>query len=97
MSLSFGARIGVYEVVRPLGAGGMGEVYLARDTVLNRHVALKVLPEAFVRDGERLARFEREAQLLASSIRGAISCPSPTDCKQQIDWPQRVNRRCRSR
>jgi serine/threonine protein kinase/Tol biopolymer transport system component len=66
MSLASGARIGVYEVVRPLGAGGMGEVYLARDTVLNRHVALKVLPEAFVGDGERLARFDREAQLLAS-------------------------------
>src|SRR5512144_2126875 len=66
MSLASGARIGVYEVVRPLGAGGMGEVYLARDTVLNRHVALKVLPEAFVRDGDRLARFEREAQLLGS-------------------------------
>jgi serine/threonine protein kinase len=66
MLLASGTRIGIYEVVRPLGAGGMGEVYVARDTTLNRQVALKVLPEAFVHDGERLARFEREACLLAS-------------------------------
>ncbi len=66
MVLSPGARIGAYEVVSPIGSGGMGEVYLARDTALNRNVALKVLPEAFVRDDERLARFKREAQILAS-------------------------------
>ena len=66
MSLTSGQRIGVYEVVGPLGAGGMGEVYRARDTRLGRDVALKILPEMFASDPERLARFEREAQLLAS-------------------------------
>ena len=66
MSLSAGARLGPYEVVAPIGAGGMGEVYRARDTKLNRDVALKVLPEAFVLDPDRLARFKREAQVLAS-------------------------------
>src|SRR5262245_58522403 len=64
--LSAGARIGSYEIVSPIGAGGMGEVYRARDTRLNRDVALKVLPEAFTLDPDRLARFKREAQVLAS-------------------------------
>src|ERR1700687_4316547 len=66
MPLSAGTRLGPYEVVSPLGAGGMGEVYRARDTKLKREVALKVLPEAFARDPERMARFQREAELLAS-------------------------------
>src|SRR5919199_3995332 len=66
MPLPTGARLGAYEVVSALGAGGMGEVYRARDTRLGRDVALKLLPEAFALDPERLARFEREAQLLAS-------------------------------
>ena len=66
MSLSAGARLGSYEIVSPLGAGGMGEVYRARDTKLNRDVAIKVLPETFGADPERLARFAREAQTLAS-------------------------------
>src|SRR5688500_17719745 len=61
-----GFRLGAYEVISPLGAGGMGEVYRARDTRLNRDVALKVLPEFFAADPERLARFEREAQTLAA-------------------------------
>jgi hypothetical protein len=61
-----GAKLGPCEVLSPLGAGGMGEVYRARDTKLNREVALKVLPEAFAQDGQRMARFEREAQVLAS-------------------------------
>jgi serine/threonine protein kinase len=64
--LSAGARLGPYEVVSPLGAGGMGEVYRARDTKLGREVALKVLPEAFTADAQRLARFERDAKVLAS-------------------------------
>jgi eukaryotic-like serine/threonine-protein kinase len=63
--LTSGLRIGPYEVVAPLGAGAMGEVYRARDTKLNREVALKVLPALFERDPDRLARFTREAQLLA--------------------------------
>ncbi len=66
MSLMTGARLGPYEVLSPLGAGGMGEVYKARDLRLERTVALKVLPEEFFEDGERRARFEREAKLLAA-------------------------------
>ena len=60
------ARIGPYEVTDSLGAGGMGEVYRARDTKLARDVALKVLPDQFASDADRLARFQREAQVLAS-------------------------------
>ena len=61
-----GTRLGPYEIVAPLGAGGMGEVYRARDTKLNRDVALKILPDAFASDPDRLARFTREAQTLAA-------------------------------
>jgi serine/threonine protein kinase/Flp pilus assembly protein TadD len=66
MSLPLGLKFGPYEIGAPLGAGGMGEVYRARDTKLGRDIALKVLPEAFARDAERMARFRREAQVLAS-------------------------------
>jgi serine/threonine-protein kinase len=66
MALSSGTRIGPYEVVAPLGAGGMGEVYRARDTKLGRDVALKILPDAFAADADRLMRFEREAKTLAA-------------------------------
>src|SRR6476619_356234 len=66
MTLAIGSRVGPYEVLAPLGAGGMGEVYKARDTRMRSAVALKVLPEAFARDHDRLARFTREAQVLAS-------------------------------
>ena len=66
MSLAPGTRIGAYEVVSIVGAGGMGEVYRARDTRLRRDVGVKVLPAPFADDAERLARFEREAQVLAS-------------------------------
>jgi Tol biopolymer transport system component len=64
--LATGRKLGPYEILAALGAGGMGEVYRARDTKLNRDVALKVLPEVFARDAERMARFRREAQVLAS-------------------------------
>ncbi|HXQ26723.1 MAG TPA: protein kinase [Candidatus Acidoferrales bacterium] len=64
--LSTGIKLGPYEIVSPIGAGGMGEVYRARDSKLGRDVALKVLPDAFARDAERMARFQREAKVLAS-------------------------------
>jgi WD40 repeat protein len=66
MSLAPGFRLGQYEITTQLGAGGMGEVYKARDTRLQRSVAIKILPSSFATDPERLARFEREAQVLAS-------------------------------
>jgi serine/threonine-protein kinase len=66
MTLATGARLGSYQILSALGSGGMGEVYRARDTKLNRDVALKVLPEAFTTDPDRLARFRREAHVLAA-------------------------------
>jgi serine/threonine protein kinase/Tol biopolymer transport system component len=66
MPLTSGTRLGPYEVLSTIGSGGMGEVYRARDTRLNRDVAIKVLPDLFARDPERLARFEREAQAIAA-------------------------------
>ena len=66
MTLSAGTRLGHYEILEPIGAGGMGEVFRARDTKLKRDVAIKVLPEAFARDEQRMKRFAREAELLAS-------------------------------
>src|ERR1700739_2828075 len=66
MPLSAGARFGPYEILALIGAGGMGEVYRAKDTRLKREVALKMLPEAFANNPERMARFQREAELLAS-------------------------------
>jgi Tol biopolymer transport system component/tRNA A-37 threonylcarbamoyl transferase component Bud32 len=66
MALSAGTRLGPYEILAPLGAGGMGEVYRARDTKLHRDVAIKVLPDSVATDPDRLARFEREAHVLAS-------------------------------
>lgn len=66
MPLTPGARLGAYEVLSAIGAGGMGEVYRARDTRLGRAVALKLLPETFAADADRVARFEREAQILAA-------------------------------
>jgi eukaryotic-like serine/threonine-protein kinase len=66
MPIAAGARLGAYEILTLIGSGGMGEVYRARDTKLSRDVALKVLPSEFTSDPERLARFKREAQVLAS-------------------------------
>src|SRR5689334_2168002 len=66
MALTPGRRFGSFDVLLPIGVGGMGEVYRARDTRLNRDVALKVLPQAVALDPDRLARFTREAQVLAS-------------------------------
>ena len=66
MALTSGTKLGPYEILSAIGAGGMGEVYRARDTKLNREVALKVLPAAMANDAERMTRFQREAQVLAS-------------------------------
>src|ERR1700678_3376595 len=66
MAFSVGHKLGPYEILAPIGAGGMGEVYRARDTKLDREVAIKVLPAALAQDPERLARFEREAKALAA-------------------------------
>src|SRR5262245_2686322 len=66
MTLAAGTRIGTYEVKSPLGQGGMGVVYRAHDTQLQRDVAIKLLPDPFATDKDRLARFQREAQVLAS-------------------------------
>ena len=72
MSLSPGVRLGSSEATARIGAGGMGEVYQARDTKLDRDVALKVLPDAFTADPDSLARFEREAKVLAS-LNGVVA------------------------
>ena len=74
MSLSQGDRLGRYEVLGPIGAGGMGEVWRARDSELDREVAVKVLPESFASDANRLERFQREAKALA-----ALSHPNLLD------------------
>jgi len=66
MAMEAGTKLGPYEILSPLGAGGMGEVYLAQDTKLGREVAIKVLPASMTQDAERVARFEREARLLAA-------------------------------
>src|SRR5215208_5936881 len=85
MALAPGTRLGPYVVDAPLGAGGMGEVYRARDTKLHRDVAVKVLPDRLASDPERLARFEREAQVLAAfnhsniaQIYGTVDSPEGT-------------------
>src|ERR1700733_1005127 len=65
MTITSGTKLGPYEVVAPAGAGGMGEVYRARDARLNRDVAVKILPAAFARDPERMRRFQQEAQAVA--------------------------------
>src|ERR1700693_1360386 len=66
MSLAPGTHLGPFEILAPIGAGGMGEVYRAKDTKLKREVALKVLPDSFAGDRDRMARFQREAEMLAS-------------------------------
>ena len=84
MGLSSGSRLGPYEIQAPLGAGGMGEVYRARDTKLRRDVAIKILPEIFTSHPERLARFEREARMLAALNHSHIEahcCPVKTRIK----------------
>jgi serine/threonine protein kinase len=94
MSLAAGTRVGVYEIVGLIGAGGMGEVYRARDGRLQRDVALKVLPDAFAADRDRLARFQREAQVLASlnhpNIAGIYGFEEQSDVASGFSGPSGV-------
>ena len=76
MPLNIGSRLGHYDVTALIGEGGMGQVYQATDTQLKRQVALKILPEAFATDPDRLARFEREAQVLATPTNAAAGAGS---------------------
>jgi len=100
MPLAPGTRLGAYEILSPLGAGGMGEVYRARDTRLNRDVAIKVLPDEVAADRERLARFEREAQVLAQLNHPHIahihgfedSTGTPALIMELVDGPTLENR-----
>ncbi len=88
MPVSSGDKIGRYEVVGLLGAGGMGEVYRARDTKLGRGVALKVLPARLASDADYIGRFEREAQVLASLTGRTIRYPERVDVRC---WPSHLN------
>jgi serine/threonine protein kinase len=74
MSLAAGARLGPYEILAPIGKGETGEVYRARDSKRKRDVALKVLPDVFACDPERMARFQREAELLAALNHPEVQC-----------------------
>ena len=87
MSLAAGSRLGPYEITGTLGAGGMGEVYRARDTKLNREVAIKVLLPAVANDPDRLARFSREAQVLASLNHPNIAHIYGLDTQEGRDRP----------
>ena len=97
MNIEPGSRIGPYDVLAPLGKGGMGEVYRARDTALGRDVALKILPDLFAADADRLARFEREAQALASLNHPNIAqvyaiAPIPAGPGGRADLSERLKR-----
>ena len=87
MGLISGTKLGPYQILATLGVGGMGEVYRARDTKLGRDVALKILPERFACDSDRMARFRREAQVLAALIirisRRFMALRSPAAC---VHW-----------
>jgi serine/threonine-protein kinase len=80
VTLHPGTRVGLYEITGTLGSGGMGEVYRAHDSKLNRDVALKILPEPFAQDPDRLARFEREAVVLASLNHPNIGAKPDASC-----------------
>ena len=82
MTLTAGTRVGPYEILASVGAGGMGEVYRARDSRVDRDVAIKILPALFAADPERLARFEREAKTLA-----ALNHPNIAQVHGVIDNP----------
>ena len=99
MKTAVGSRIGTYEIVELLGAGGMGEVYRARDTKLGRDVAIKLLPEIYALDRERRARFEREAQMLAAlnhphiaAIYGFEDSSTPALVMELVEGPTLTDR-----
>ena len=84
MGIAIGTQLGSHEITALLGKGGMGEVYRARDSKLKREVAIKILPEEFSRDADRVSRFQREAHVLASlnqpPAAGKPGCPAPKPC-----------------
>ena len=86
MALATGSRLGVYEVVAPIGEGGMGEVYHATDTSLKRAVAIKVLPASVAADADRLARFQREAEVLAALNHRNVAAIYGLDDPRQSRW-----------
>ena len=93
MPLAAGTRLGTYEIVAPLGAGGMGEVYRAKDLRLGREIALKVLPETIARDAEHPARFEREARTVAGlNHPNIVTLFSVEDSCSLLNAPMRVSR-----
>jgi serine/threonine protein kinase len=86
MTLSAGSRLGPYEILSPLGAGGMGEVYRARDTRLGREVAINVLPDEFTRDADLVARFEREARAVAALSHPNILTLYDVGTERGLSW-----------
>ncbi len=99
MPLITGTRLGPYEIVAAIGAGGMGEVYRASDTKLDRDVAIKILPEAFAQDADRLARFQREAKTLAvaqsSKHRADSTASRSATASRRSSWSSSRARICR--
>ena len=93
MTLDSGTQLGSYEVLELVGAGGMGQVYRTRDHTLGRDVAIKVLPEAFAGDRERLARFENEARVLASlnhpNIAAIYGLEESNDDRGELQWARK--------
>jgi eukaryotic-like serine/threonine-protein kinase len=87
MTLTNGTKLGPYEIVSPLGAGGMGEVYRSRDPRLKREVAIKVLPQAFSLDADRLRRFEQEARTCSGDMYPAVRMTTPAS----VPWVAVVN------
>ena len=89
MTFSTGTKLGTYEVVGPLGSGGMGEVYRARDSKLKREVAVKVLLDRFACDAERVARFQREAEVM-NTITDEAASPCAIDRPDSPSWCPRI-------